>query len=202
MQKWNKIKGENMNNQEKIKIFQESCQRLLNREVAELSKKIDTEIEQQIKDELQEYQEKEEFAYQKKLEKLEKDYNKQIYSLEMESKKDVLNQKKLIHKDLNKEVIQILKDFTKAPEYESFLMKRIEESIQKLENTNHAILGIVKQDEERYGNKIREKYQIEIKIIDDKFIGGCLLEDEMAGLAIDDTIQNSIDEKLQNNELR
>lgn len=191
-----------MNNQEKIKIFQESCQRLLNREVAELSKKIDTEIEQQIKDELQEYQEKEEFAYQKKLEKLEKDYNKQIYSLEMESKKDVLNQKKLIHKDLNKEVIQILKDFTKAPEYESFLMKRIEESIQKLENTNHAILGIVKQDEERYGNKIREKYQIEIKIIDDKFIGGCILEDEMAGLAIDDTIQNSIDEKLQNNELR
>lgn len=202
MQKWNKIKGENMNNQEKMKIFQESCQRLLNREVAELSKKIDTEIEQQIKDELQEYQEKEEFAYQKKLEKLEKDYNKQIYSLEMESKKDVLNQKKLIHKDLNKEVIQILKDFTKAPEYESFLMKRIEESIQKLENTNHAILGIVKQDEERYGNKIREKYQIEIKIIDDKFIGGCILEDEMAGLAIDDTIQNSIDEKLQNNELR
>lgn len=191
-----------MNNQEKIKVFQESCQRLLNREVAELSKKIDTEIEQQIKDELQEYQEKEEFAYQKKLEKLEKDYNKQMYALEMECKKDILNQKKNIQKELNKEVIQILKDFTKTPEYESFLMQRIAESMQKLENTNHAVLGLVKQDEEKYGNRIRENYKIEIKIMEDKYIGGCILEDDVVGLAIDDTIQNSIDEKLQKNEWR
>lgn len=191
-----------MNNQEKIKVFQESCQRLLNREVAELSKKIDTEIEQQIKDELQEYQEKEEFAYQKKLEKLEKDYNKQMYALEMECKKDVLNQKKNIQKELNKEVIQILKDFTKTPEYESFLMQRIAESMQKLENTNHAVLGLVKQDEERYGNRIRENYKIQIKIMEDKYIGGCILEDDIAGLSIDNTIQNSIDEKLQKNEWR
>lgn len=191
-----------MNDQEKIKVFEESCQKLLNREVAELNKKIDTEIEQQLKDEIQEYQEKEELAYQKKLEKLEKDYNKQIYSLEMETKKEVLNQKKLIHKDLNKEVIHLLKDFTKTSEYEDFFMKKVEESIQKLENTEHAILGIVKQDEERYGKQIRKKYQIEVKIIEDKYIGGCILEDEMAGLAIDNTIQNSIDEKLQNNELR
>lgn len=188
--------------EEKIKIFEESCKRLLHQEVSQLSKNIDTQISEQIKDELQEYEEKEELAYQKKLEKMEKEYNKQIYSLEMESKKEVLNQKKLIQKDLEKQVIEILKDFTKTPNYQTFLMSRIDETIPKVKDTNHSVLGIVKQDEERYGSEIRSKYNIGLKVIEDKYIGGCILEDSVAGLSIDNTIRNSIDEKLENNELR
>lgn len=188
--------------EEKIKIFEESCKRLLHQEVSQLSKNIDTQINEQIKDELQEYEEKEELAYQKKLEKMEKEYNKQIYSLEMESKKEVLNQKKMIQKDLEKQVIEILKDFTKTPNYQAFLMSRINETIQKVKDTNHSVLGIVKQDEERYGSEIRSKYNIGLKVIEDKYIGGCILEDSVAGLSIDDTIRNSVDEKLENNELR
>lgn len=191
-----------MKTEEKIKIFEESCKRLLHREVSELNKNIDTQIEQQIKEELQEYEAKEEFAYQKKLEKMEKEYNKQIYSFEMESKKEVLNEKKLIQKDLEKQVIQILKDFTKTPEYQAFLIRRVDETVQSLKDTNHTVLGIVKQDEEKYGAEIRNKYNIQIKTIDDKYIGGCMLEDYVAGLSIDDTLKNSIDEKLENNELR
>ena len=89
--------------EEKINIIEESCKRLVKNEIAELNKDIDMEIERRIIDELTEYQEKEEFAYNKKIEKMEKDYNKKIYSLEMECKKELLNQKNLIQKDLKKE---------------------------------------------------------------------------------------------------
>lgn len=188
-----------MDIKEKMNIFEASCKELLRRDVMELNKNIDFEIEKQIKDELHEYQEKEELAYQKKLEKLEKEYNKQIYSLEMESKKEVLNQKKQIQKDLKKEVIQILKDFTKTLEYKSFLMNRIEETLQKLEDTNHSILRILKVDDEKYGDEIRQKYKLDIEIIEDKYIGGCILEDKVQGLYIDHTILNSINEKMENN---
>lgn len=187
-----------MNIQEKISVFEESCKRLLKKETTNLSKNIDTEIEKQIKDELEEYTEKEEFAYHKKIEKLEKELNKQIYSLEMESKKEILNQKKVMQKDLEKQVIQILKDFTKTPEYKNFLLTRIDETTQKLKHTNHSVLGILKQDNEKYGNEIRQKYDIAIKIIEDKYIGGCTLEDDIAGIYIDHTLANSVHEKLEN----
>lgn len=187
--------------QEKINIFEESCKKLLKKETTDLNKQIDTEIEKQIKNELEEYTEKEEIAYHKKIEKLEKDLNKQIYSLEMESKKEILNQKKFMQKDLEKQIIQILKDFTKTPEYREVLQNRIEETLQKLNSTEHSILGILKQDNEKYGDEIRQKYHITVKIIEDNYIGGCILEDDVAGLFIDNTLASSVYEKLES-ELR
>ena len=68
---------------EKIEIFQKSCDQLLRQEVTKRNQMLDAEIEQQIKNELQEYEEKEEFTYQKKIDKLEKYFNKQIYYSEI-----------------------------------------------------------------------------------------------------------------------
>lgn len=188
-----------MNIKEKEKIFEESCQRLLQKEVSELNKTIDLEIEKQIKDELQEYQKKEEVMYNKKIDKLEKDYNKQIYNYEMESRKEVLNTKKEIQKDIKKQVQNLLKDFSKTTEYEEFLFSRIDESIRQLPNLQNANLYLTNEDFMKFGNKIKSKYNIKLDIIDDKYIGGCILEDSIAGLYIDNTIQNSINEKLDNN---
>ena len=185
-----------MNIKEKEKILEASCKKLLARDIAELNKTINTDIEKQIKEELEQYQQKEEFAYHKKIEKLEKDYNKQIYSAEMESKKEVLDQKKVILKELKKEVVEILRRFTNEPEYEEFLNKRIMEVTEKVSNSENSFLSLVSKDNEKYGNKIREKYGVEIKIMEDKYIGGCILEDKIEGLYIDNTIENSINENL------
>lgn len=190
-----------MNIQEKIEVFQTSCKNLLQKEASGLNKAIDSEIEKQMKDELQEYQKKEEFVYSKKLEKMKKEYNKQMYSLEMENKKEILNQKKQIQKDLKKEVSQALKDFTKTPEYKAFLLSRIEEVIEKLENTENSVLRLLQEDYEKYGDEISQKYHVKIETIEDKYIGGCILEDKVQGIYLDHTIQNSMDEKF-GNELR
>lgn len=190
-----------MNIQEKIDIFQMSCKNLLQKEVAELNKTIDSEMEKQMKDELQEYQKKEEFVYTKKLEKMEKEYNKQMYSLEMENKKEILNQKKQIQKDLKKEVTKGLKDFVKTPEYKDFLLGRIEEVLAKLENTEYSVLRLLQEDCEKYGEEIYQKYHIKMETIEEQYIGGCILEDTVQGIYVDHTIQNSVNEKF-GNELR
>lgn len=187
-----------MNIEEKVKVFEESCQRLLQREITSLNKNIDFEIEKQIKDELEEYEKKEEIVYHKNLEKLEKDYNKQIYSLQMETKKEVLNVKKKLQKELRTEVEVCLKNFTNTPEYEKFLFNRIEETLQKIEYTENCNLGITNQDYQKYASQIQEKYSFTLFMIDEKYIGGCILEDKQAGIYMDNTIQNSIDEKFEN----
>ena len=186
-----------MENIDKINIIEQSCKKLLKNEATELNRKIDYEIEKQIKDEIIEYQEKEEFNYNKKMEKMEKDYNKQVYSLEMDSKREILNQKKLIQKDLKKDVMQIMKNFVNSNEYETFLMSKIEEVIEKIPDTKNAILSITKNDKNKFGKIILEKFHIRIEEIEDSYIGGCILEDSSEGIFIDNTIKNSIDERLE-----
>lgn len=188
-----------MEMKEKINIIEDSCKRLLRKDLVELNSNIDNEIEKRIKDELNEYQEKEEFTYNKKLEKMEKDFNKQIFNLEMNCKKEMLYQKKQIQKDLKKEVIILMKDFVVSNEYEEFLMLKIEEAIQKNNNTTNSILGIIEKDIQRFSDKIIQKYNIKLKTIDDKYIGGCILEDNTQGIYIDNTISNCIEENLYYN---
>jgi len=186
------MKGILMNIQEKEKIFEKSIRKLMKKDVEELEKSINSEVETQIKSELQKYEEKEEFAYNKKLEKLEKDYNKQIYNLEIEHKKEILNYKKEIQNNLRTEIENSLKNFVNTKEYEDFLMNRIDEVLKKVTDTENVILGLTEVDFQKY----KIKYNINVKIIDDKYIGGCTLEDNINGIYIDNTILNSINEHL------
>lgn len=191
------VERKNMDIVEKEKIFEDSLQKLLQREMLELEKNINSEIECQIKDELEEYQAKEELVYHKKMEKLDKEYHKQINQEEMESKKEILKEKKNIHKNLKKEIEKVLIDFVQTSEYEAFLMARIGQVLSKIPATNEAVLGITKQDYEKYQHQIQERFQVQIKVIENQYIGGCVLEDKQAGMYIDNTIQNSIHERLE-----
>ena len=187
-----------MNVDEKMKVFEASCHKLLRAETFTLSQTIDTEIESQIKDELKNYEEKEEMTYEKKLEKMEKDYNKQLYALEMQSKKEILMQKQNIKKEIQKQVTNILKDFTNTEEYKIFFMQKLDESFQKLKQKENALVGILEKDNQKFREAILRKYPVSIFIMDDKYIGGCIVENKQEGIYIDNTILNSINEKLEN----
>ena len=154
------------------------------------------DIEKQIHDELSEYEQKEESIYKKKIEKMEKDYNKQTFALELENKKAILDQKKLIRKNLKKEVEEILKQFTTKKEYKAFLISKIEEALKIIHNSNQIVLSLVETDFKKYGNEIRSKYNFDIKSISMEYIGGCILEDKSNGVYIDNTMLNSVNEKI------
>ena len=90
-----------------------------------------------------------------------------------------------------------INDFVKTNEYETFLLKSIDEGLSKIEKENDTCIGITKLDFERYNELITNKYNIKIKEIEEKYIGGCILENTNQGIFIDNTLLNRIDEKLK-----
>lgn len=185
-----------MNINDKVNIFTSSMKKFFEKDICLLEKNINSDIENQIQSEIEEYQKIEELAYQKKLEKLDKEFNKQIYLLEMESKKEILNEKKKLQKELENEVIKLLKDFTNNIGYEDFLYKNINEILDKVKYSSNSILSITSKDFDRFGEKIKQKYNINVEIMEEKYIGGCIFEDRLEGIYIDNSIKNGINEKI------
>ena len=56
---------------------------------------------------------------------------------------------------------------------------------------------MIKKDIERYGKKVEEKMSIVIKELPEKYIGGCTIENKNEGIFIDNTLLNSINERLE-----
>lgn len=72
--------------------------------------------------------------------------------------------------------------------------------ISKIDNMSGTYIGLTKDDIEKYKFMINEKYAVEIKEIKEinsKYIGGCILENENQGIFIDNTLLNMIDERLK-----
>ena len=69
--------------------------------------------------------------------------------------------------------------------------------LTKIDDKTDTYIGLTKSDIERYSEFLISKYSLKLKEIDSKYIGGCILENELQGIVIDNTLLNKIDEKLK-----
>ena len=69
--------------------------------------------------------------------------------------------------------------------------------LTKIDDKTDTYIGLTKSDIERYSEILISKYNLRLKEIDSKYIGGCILENEPQGIVIDNTLLNKIDEKLK-----
>ena len=69
--------------------------------------------------------------------------------------------------------------------------------LTKIDDKTDTYIGLTKSDIERYSEFLIPKYSLQLKEIDSKYIGGCILENELQGIVIDNTLLNKIDEKLK-----
>ncbi len=69
--------------------------------------------------------------------------------------------------------------------------------LTKIDDKTDTYIGLTKSDIERYSEILTSKYNLRLKEIDSKYIGGCILENEPQGIVIDNTLLNKIDEKLK-----
>ena len=69
--------------------------------------------------------------------------------------------------------------------------------LTKIDDKTDTYIGLTKSDIERYSEILTSKYNLSLKEIDSKYIGGCILENEPQGIVIDNTLLNKIDEKLK-----
>lgn len=183
-----------MDLEKKLKEFEESCLGIASNEAMELKKEIEQEIENQMKTELDEYSQRKEWNYNKTIEKLEKDYMKQVFNIQTDCKKEILNAKNEIYKDLKLEVINRIKEFTKKNDYKNFLLNTIKHSLEYTKSNDKVILGLTKSDLDRYKTDVLKIRDVELKEIEDKYIGGCIVETD--NIFIDNSLINSIEEKM------
>ena len=69
--------------------------------------------------------------------------------------------------------------------------------LTKIDDKTDTYIGLTKSDIERYSEFLISKYSLQLKEIDSKYIGGCILENGPQGIVIDNTLLNKIDEKLK-----
>lgn len=183
-----------MNNyDEKMLKFKDNCIKNANNDAHNIENEINSKIKKNISDEVSKYKESAEIKLNNKIDKVEKEYNTKIFELEMKAKREILNEKEKLQKKLFEEAENEVKKFTNMPQYENFLLK----NLQKFEINANDIIGLTKKDIQTYKLKIMKKMpNIQLKEIEDKYIGGFTLESRENKIYIDNTLLNYLNEKL------
>lgn len=184
-----------MNVDDKIKKFEQSCEKLAQIDAEKLNEKINNEIEEQIETELEEYVKKQEATYKKQCEKVVKEYNKSLFEYEVECKKNIQNVKDIINRELKAEIEKRLEAFTDRQEYVQYLVKNINDALNVVDNDSSSVIFVTKKDNEKYF-EILNKYNLQVKQLDDCFIGGCKVENDRLGVIVDNTLKSNLDEKM------
>lgn len=182
-----------MNIDDKIKKFEQSCERLAQIDAEKLNEKLNIEIEEQIESELAEYVKKQENSYKKQCEKIVKDFNKSLFEYEIECKKNVQNVKEIINKELKEETKKRLELLVNKEEYFQLLLKKIKDSLEVANNDSSSVVFITNRDFQKY-NHVLQEYNIKMEQLDDFYIGGCKLKNEKLGIMVDNTLKTSLDE--------
>lgn len=84
--------------------------------------------------------------------------------------------------------------------YEEFFFTTLNETLEMVNIDNNTVIGVIKKDYDRYSISIQTEYGLKCKIIDDKFIGGLILENK--NVLIDNTLKNAIEEKVNSYNLQ
>lgn len=69
--------------------------------------------------------------------------------------------------------------------------------MSQIEISEGTVIGLTSKDIEKYGVSIKEAYNISLEEIPIKYIGGCILENKIQGIFIDNTLLNSVNERLE-----
>lgn len=129
---------------------------------------------------------------------LEKEYYKAIYSFELEERKRILERIKQDNKKLVEEISSEIIKLLDSKIYDEYFWNTVKEVLSSVDASKSRI-GLVKKDFDRYKNRLSEEYFIECVQIDDKFIGGVIVENE--NILIDSTLKNAIEEEIRKKNL-
>lgn len=178
--------------------LKESCKRLANKEKKDLEEKIEKEINEEIAIEVEEYENKQKAAYEKKCEQLEKAYYKEIYSYEAEERIRILDTIKQENKKLVEEITNRVISLLDTSFYEEYFINMIKKILPNIDYSKSKI-GLVKKDYEKYSSILKKEYGIDCIQIDNKYIGGIIVENE--NILIDSTLKNAIEEEIRKKDL-
>lgn len=182
---------------EKLTQLNQSVEKLSNNDYEKIEKRLQEEINNSILNEIIDYEQKKAEAFEKVQKGLERDYNKKIYNYETQCKKEIIEQEKKLTNNIKDEAIIILKEYTDDDNYINFLQNNIKQSLMYVNQKDETTIGLTKKDIDRFEKLLSNMFNIKVKQIDDKYIGGSILENKEQGIYIENTLLNSVNEKLK-----
>ena len=185
------------NTQLKLDKIEKNCINSANEDFKKLKNENDASIEKIVNEEVEKYKNTLDEKYKREVAKLEKEYNKEIYNYSMNSKRKERQFEDTLILNLHKEIIEIFCEYTDDDEYEKYLFSNIEKVLEKIQRKEESIIYITENDIKRFGEKIKAKYDVEIKKIDNDYIGGVILLNNTDKVSIDNTLKTNIEEKIK-----
>lgn len=183
----------------KLEDLRNDCIMQAKNEANEMNNDIDEKIENDIKEKLDEYSKKQEIRFNREIKGIEKQYNTRRYELEKIAKMDLLKRQQEIKMDLINSVAKNMSMFVKSEEYFNYLIKNINNAIDKIgKNKDNITIYITNYDSNRYSKILSSKFNnYNIKTISDDNIGGCKCIDVDSNIIVDNTISLLIRERIE-----
>ena len=185
------------NTQLKLEKIEKNCINSADEDYKKLKNENDTSIEKIVNEEVEKYKKFLDEKYKREEAKLEKEYNKNIYNYSMNSKRKERQFEDTLILNLHKEIIERFYKYTADNEYEKYLFSSIEKVLSKIQKKEESIIYITENDIEKFEERIKEKYDIEIRKIDNDYIGGVILLNNADKVSIDNTLKTNIEEKIK-----
>lgn len=183
----------------KIKEMEENCFELAKKDAKKIEYKVDKLSTEKLEQKVEDYKKELEIKYEKELKKINQEYNRKCFDLEKDEKQKINSFRNSLKNNIEISLEEEFKNFSNSNEYEEFLFKKIDKCLSSIkESKDKTSVGILEKDIYKYGEKIKNKYNFEIFKIDDFYIGGCILENKLEKILLDNTIKTSITEKMTN----
>ena len=180
-----------MNNEEKLRNFENNCRVSARNKKNELESELNSKMQAAIQEEIEEYRKKQQNKKQKMLHKIEKNFNIDLWELEREYKQKYEDEKNRIKEILFEEIKADLISFTDTEEYIEYLKRNINRSVEQLKNKDNITIYLTLKDKEKMKD-IEDRYNIQT--MDYMYIGGCIAED--GEININNTLLENLKERI------
>lgn len=182
----------------KIEKIKKNCLETAKKENVALKQENDSICNQKVDEMINDYKDELSKKYSNDLNKIEREYNKNLFDFEMQERMKLNNIKKEVQNKITEEVMNELEKFTNSNEYENYLINNIDITLKNIQNHENATIFITEKDYKKYGEFIKNKYNLNIETMDNDNIGGIIIVDKFSKISIDNTMKNAIEEKIKN----
>lgn len=181
----------------KISKIEKSCLEMARQETKLLEEENNAVINEKKSNLVNSYKDELAEKYLKDIENLKKEFNKNVFNYEIQERKKLNELKENLVNKIIQDVENEMLEFVNLATYKNFLADNIKGTLEMIEASEECIVYVTENDYNRFGNKLVSKYKnVKLDKTSNSSIGGCIVFDVTNKVVINNTIRNSIDERI------
>lgn len=181
----------------KLEKIEKNCYETAKKELKELKDENDEIISEKVLEKENLYKEELTKKYVTEINKIEREYNRTLFDYEMEKRIKVNDFKQNFKNQISSQVKNEILIFVNSLEYKDYLFKLISETLEKISQNRTTKLYVTENDFYKFKDELQNTFNIGVEKINNENIGGCIIVDQVNKISIDNTLKNSIEEKIK-----